>query len=330
MIEVRNQRRDDDSCSHDSPLFRFAHTATVPVQAQMGTGPYCINDLMCASVPGAVERATCLGCPKKDEDSTTTGDCEFTLPEDSADTSKDGTKDGKSKSKDKKSRRRRRLTGSGDDDDDTDDDGTTVDGMVYNANCCDCDCIQKTEDQACTCICYGFIDPTDSTTIGGSSKDGKSKSKDKKSRRRRRLVGSEDEEDLTVHDEETHVRSRLAKRADNMDAEAAEGGWHSWLLNSLWGSDDEELEVIDQSNRKLKKGKGGKGSKKKSSDDGDDDGGQTAPPTNEDGTTICPEPPKQCFYIKRREGNGATVPEEAQCQINTVGRCAMRGDFSLG
>ncbi|KAL3939884.1 MAG: hypothetical protein SGARI_001206 [Bacillariaceae sp.] len=280
----------------------------------------------------------CLGCPKQTEDSGSIGDCEFTtIPgEDSTDTSKDGSKSGKKssrrrrlKNKNKKNKKNKK-TASEEEDDNTFED----DGAIFNANCCDCNCIKKSPDDACTCMCWGFIDPTDGTTIGGTStsKDGKS---GKKSSRRRRHLASDEEDDLTVHDEEeSHVRSRLAKRTDNVDAEASEG-WHSWLVNSLWGNDDDEeldLEVKHQSERKLKKKKkkksgSGKKNKKSSDDDGDDDSGATDPPTNDDGTTICQEPPRQCFYIKWDAGDGSTAPLDATCQANTFGRCATTTDI---
>lgn len=320
------------TCSHGSLSFSICFlAATVEVQAQT-SGALCIHDLMCPSVGG--QPGKCVGCPKKTEDGGTTGDCEFTVPDrdDNASTSKDGKgKDGKNKDgKNKKKSKRRRLksskSSSGDDDDDTDSGGINGDPL-FTGSCCDCNCIKKSPEESCTCICYGFVDPTDGTTTGGTSK-GKSKDgKNKKKSRRRRHLQSDDEEDLTVHDEESHVRSRLAKRTDTVDAE---GGWHSWLLNSLWGSDDEELEVPDQSDRKLKKKKKKTASSVDGDDDDDDDtdggsgggGGGGGGGGDDGGNVDCTPPPTQCFYIKRFEGNGATIPEENQCQVNTYGRCA--------
>jgi hypothetical protein len=331
------------------------------VQAQLGTGPFCITDGMCDNLPGGPRSGICLGCPKRSEDGGSTGDCEFTIPEDSGNPNPGSSKDGKGnggKDKKKKKSKRRRLKKSGDDDDDGGNGGNTDPGgingdPVFNANCCDCSCVRPDSRESCTCICYGFVDPTDGGSVGGggSSKDGKGKGgKDKKKSRRRRRHLQSDDEDLTVHDEESHVRSRLAKR-NEMDADASDGNWHSWLLNSLWGSEDEEAGVIDN-DRKLKtkkKSEKKKSEKKKSkkktvsSDDGDDDddsggngNGATNRPTNratnppDDGSRACEPPPTQCFYIKRFVGQSSTELNDPSkvCQVNTYGRCALNTDLN--
>jgi hypothetical protein len=280
----------------------------------------------------------------------------------------DGKKSGSGDDDDGSTRRRRRVTTSGKksgDDDDDDNDGGGTDGggtdggtdgsIVFSANCCDCECLEK----PCTCECFGYDDPVspgqqdggDNGDDGDDDDDGGKKSGSRNRQRRRNLEGGEDEVD------HSHFRSRRASRVSSRhslhqveESDRIEGmkpstnsetNWQSWIFGSIWKDVDESASGTKDSNHRsladtqtafntpmanllvASSGKKSGGKKSGYGYDGYDDGGDDGDDDGDDdsgGVDDCERPAYQCYYRKFYPGETRCVSRRV-CKANTVGFC---------